>query len=407
MTNNMSKIYKYLDQYAEKEVQTLDSFPSDLHLNNAVVIPAYNESAHFLTRYIHSKLPTTANLLILVINQPVSELDSNPQQQLKLTALSYGQVIWKKLNLSLIQITEGQGYFLLIDRFSDNYKIDDKQGVGLARKIGADIATALIQCSIIKSPWICSTDADTHLPDNYFSCLDELPTTSSALIYSFKHINQHDKVSKATLTYEKSLRYYVSGLAWAGSNYAFHTIGSTIALHYNYYSMVRGFPKRSAGEDFYLLNKLAKLAPIQTITHSTLNIEARISTRVPFGTGPAVEKIMLLPSVEDYQYYNPKLFIELKNCLLAMNQLWQYKDQPERWLALLSKASQQALLQLRISKLFEHIQNNINTEEQCFRHIHQWFDAFRTLKFFHYQQAEFFPQIPLTQAINNAPFTIH
>ncbi|MFT5520975.1 MAG: hypothetical protein ACI9IA_001575 [Enterobacterales bacterium] len=402
----MSKIYKYLEQYAEDEVQALNSFPSQLNLNNAVVIPAYNESAGFLTRYISSKL-SAANLLILVINQPVSAIDSTPQQQLELTALSYGQLVWKKLNLSLIKINVGQGYLLVIDRYSPNYQIDDKQGVGLARKIGADIATALIHASIIKSPWICSTDADTHLPDNYFSCLEDLATSSAALIYSFKHIDHHDAISKATLTYEKSLRYYVSGLAWAGSSYAFHTIGSTIALHYDYYSMVRGFPKRSAGEDFYLLNKLAKLAPIATITHSILYIEPRISTRVPFGTGPAVEKILLLPNIEDYQYYNPELFLELKNCLLAMSQLWHYKDEPERWLALLSKSSQQALLQLRISKLFEHIQNNINTDEQCIRHIHQWFDAFRTLKFLHYQQADFYPQIALTQAINKAPFTIH
>ncbi|MFT5451119.1 MAG: hypothetical protein ACI9N9_000601 [Enterobacterales bacterium] len=402
-----SKIYKYLEQYAEKEVQALNSFPSALHLNNAVVIPAYNENAHFLTRYIQSQLSTAANVLILVINQPVSELDSTPQQQLELTALSYGQVVWKNLNLSLIKFNEAQGYLLLIDRFSLNYQIDDKQGVGLARKIGADIATALIHASIIKSPWICSTDADTHLPDNYFSCLDDLTTSSAALIYSFKHLDHHDAISKATLTYEKSLRYYVSGLAWAGSNYAFHTIGSTIALNYNYYAMVRGFPKRSAGEDFYLLNKLAKLAPIETITHSTLYIEPRISSRVPFGTGPAVEKIMLLPTIEDYLYYHPTLFLELKNCLLAMNQLWQYKDQPERWLALLSKSSQQALLQLRISKLFEHIQSNIKTNEQCTVHTHQWFDAFRTLKFFHYQQADFYPQIALTQAITKAMFTTH
>ena len=90
-----------------------------------------------------------------------------------------------------------------------------------------------------------------------------------------------------------------------------------------------------------------------------------------------------------------------------MQQLWQYKEQPERWFGLLSVSSQQALSQLRISELFEHIQSNINTPEQCLHHTHQWFDAFRTLKFFHYQQQDFFPQIPLAQAIKKAPFPIH
>jgi len=402
----MSKIYKYLEHYAESEIQALKDFPTQLSFNNVVVIPAYNESVLFLQRYMASTLSTAANLLILVINQPTSEQHSTSQQQLESAALESGQIIWKKRNLCLIKLNQGQGYLLAIDRFTTGHQINDKQGVGLARKIGADVATALIHNNIIKSPWICSTDADTHLPDNYFTSLDAGPSNVAALLYSFKHIDHQDDISKATLIYEKALRYYVSGLAWAGSHYAFHTIGSTLAVHYNYYAMVRGFPKRSAGEDFYLLNKLAKLAPIHTITQSTLNIEPRISTRVPFGTGPAVEKILQLPSIEDYRYYHPSLFLELKNCLQAMTQLWHYKDQLQSWLALLSPSSQQALTQLNISKLFEHIQNNIKSPEQCINHVHQWFDAFRTLKFFHYQQQQFFPKTPLSQGIKNAPFVI-
>ena len=48
-------------------------------------------------------------------------------------------------------------------------------------------------------------------------------------------------------------------MKYARSPYAFHTIGSTMAVSANHYAKVRGFPKREAGEDFYLLNKLAKV----------------------------------------------------------------------------------------------------------------------------------------------------
>ena len=46
------------------------------------------------------------------------------------------------------------------------------------------------------------------------------------------------------------MSYYVAGLAMAGSGYAHHSLGSTIAVHAKSYAAVRGYPKRSAGEDF-------------------------------------------------------------------------------------------------------------------------------------------------------------
>ena len=61
------------------------------------------------------------------------------------------------------------------------------------------------------------------------------------------------------------MSYYVAGLAMAGSRYAHHSLGSTIAVHAKTYAAVRGYPKRSAGEDFYLLNKICKLAPVERL----------------------------------------------------------------------------------------------------------------------------------------------
>ncbi len=70
------------------------------------------------------------------------------------------------------------------------------------------------------------------------------------------------RVFLATQLYELSLRYYVAGMKFARSPYAFHTIGSSMAVSPVHYARVRGFPKREAGEDFYLLNKLAKLGSV-------------------------------------------------------------------------------------------------------------------------------------------------
>ena len=54
--------------------------------------------------------------------------------------------------------TRDQRTLLLADRCT--YPVPEKQGVGLARKIGADIALTLINKNQVTTPWIFTTDAD-------------------------------------------------------------------------------------------------------------------------------------------------------------------------------------------------------------------------------------------------------
>ena len=400
----MSNVQKYIQHYAELELSALAIFPSDHNYKNTVVIPAYNESDAFIKRFVDSKLSAQTVLVIVVINQPVSENDCRPQLKLMNDLEQIGQPIWSNKNLTLLGLNDCRSNILVIDRFSNLNAIPDKQGVGLARKTGTDIATYLIDKGVIESPWICTTDADTFLPNNYFSALTEVPPNTSAITFNFRHINHADSVSKATQRYEQTLRYYVSGLQWAGSSYAYHCIGSTLALRYDHYAMARGFPKRAAGEDFYLLNKMNKLAPVRILEEVIVRIDSRRSNRTPFGTGPAVSKILALADIDDYQSYNPQVFVELKSCLAALNELWNHRDNLEHWMVNLSSATQYALHQLPIQKLLQHIEKQQLDEDQCRRHIFQWFDAFRTLKFIHYLQAAHYPKIPFKQAITESSF---
>lgn len=402
--NPMTNTDKYLQKYAESEITLLNNFPSLFVYKNTIVIPAYNESNQFVSSFIESKLSNKKVLLIVVINQPKSDHNSELQNKLDQNIKSAGQLQWQYKNLSLVKLNNVCTDILIVNRYSGTNKIPDKQGVGLARKIGADIATALINKNIIESAWICSTDADTHLPDNYFSVLTNLSNKISAAIYEFCHINNQDPLSSATQLYEKALRYYVNGLKWAGSKYAFHTIGSTLAFRYDYYSEVRGFPKRSAGEDFYLLNKLAKLADIKFLKEAVVNIEPRLSDRVPFGTGPAVAKILGLKDPAEYHYYHPQLFNELKNCLQALDSLWDNRNTFQDWHSTLSKPTQFGLEQLRFNRLVEHLLKQNSDKHQTRLQINQWFDAFRTLKFIHYLQEYSYPPIPLNQAIKIQSF---
>ncbi|WP_145999100.1 hypothetical protein [Oceanicoccus sp. KOV_DT_Chl] len=250
----------------------------------------------------------------------------------------------------------------------------------------------------MQSPWIANTDADVKLPSDYFDALTPLSTTKiAAVIFPFTALLSDKLAPLPTLLYDFSLHYYVDGLAWAGSPYSYQTIGSTIAVHFNHYAQVRGFPKRAAAEDFYILNKLAKTGEIKKLKHPHINIIARHSDRVPFGTGPAVSKLAQADNPLAMPLYHPDCFLYLKYFLQLQTSLCQAEN------------FAQDNIQLHCQRLFNDQTNSpqVNTlllaAEQfklaaalshCFKqgatpaartqHLQHWFDGFKTLKFIHW-----------------------
>ena len=392
---------KYLRQYAEPEVKLLKRVLSTdaskiQNIDQVIVIPAYDETPDFVDRLIASKNKNNL-LVVLVINQPLNqtqEYRENINNGLLFRYLvDIGQLCWQAENLCLLKINSIS--FLCVDRYSKTREINPKHGVGLARKIGADLALALIHSRRVTSNWIYATDADARLPLNYFN-----PTsahTSSdvpcAKIFNFEHVSAHcEKVHKATQAYESAIKYYQQALQWSGSPYAFSTLGSTLAIDANAYTKVRGFPKKSAGEDFYLLNKLAKIGKILYEPKICIQLESRISHRVPFGTGPSVSNILSLnENGQTYCYYSVEIFIELKALLNDLTCLYLGMASLKRF----SKYIQYALVELNIEKFLQHAHTQAKSNQQFNKQFHYWFDAFLTLKFVHILQREFFPPQPL------------
>jgi hypothetical protein len=400
----MNNLNKYLKNYAEAEVDLLSTFPRQKTYSHTLIIPAYKEQATFIDTFIRSSLVNQNVLLIIVINQPVYEKATYVQQYLYEQAISKGQVSWQQETLTLINITNENSSLLLVDRYT--LPIEDKLGVGLARKIGADLACYLIHHEIITTDWVHSTDADAKLPDNYFSSLIEVDSASSvAACYNFSHKSEDKMVERANAIYEQALRYYVAGLTYAKSSYNYFTIGSVLAFKAEAYSSVRGFPKRSAGEDFYLLNKLAKLGNVIWLNDCLLTLEARMSDRVPFGTGPAVKQIVELTSQgESYCYYHPVVFERLKELLTNFNDLYIYLHELSNWYEKLPEGVQSALVSIG----FETFINKQNTTQalQFSKQLIVWFDAFKTLKFIHYLRDNYYHNLPLNDAILKANFHI-
>jgi hypothetical protein len=410
---------KYLAHYAEQEVTLLATFPEQITYQHVLVIPAFQESIQFIERFIASSLAEQQCLLIVVINQPDNDFGQQhfqAQAQLAKGISSLGLELWQQGSLRLISLLgssinpQSNSAVLVVNRYTK--PIPAEQGVGLARKIGADLAVELFLRSCIASSWIHSSDADAYLPNNYFSAhsAENIAVTHSAkakppaaTCCDFYHYSEQPVIHQANQLYETALRYYVAGLHFAQSPYAYFTIGSILSFDIYAYCQARGFPKRSAGEDFYLLNKLAKLGTVVHIPQVKIKLDARPSERVPFGTGPAVKSIMLLTEqAQDYTYYNPEVFIELKACLFAFTSLWQYREEPEVWFSSLSTITQQALESIALLSFIT--KQKKASKAQFDKQLIIWFDSFKTLKFIHALRELGLSNIPLEQALTKAPF---
>ena len=424
---------KYLSRYAEPEITALDGLPGQVKWRHVLVIPACNESAEFL------RAPPSSDgrsLMVLVINESESAPQnvSSNNQALATTVHKRFELKWESprkfhdFGLSLFTDPHHSRDVLLVDRFSEGRKLPAKGGVGHARKIGADLAAALIHRKRVESPWIHCSDADVHLPETYIACSDAVQKTGleyAALVYPFHHCDDQERAESkevilATQLYELSLRYYVAGMKFADSPYAFHTIGSTMAVSAKHYAMVRGFPKREAGEDFYLLNKLAKVGAVLELGSDCepIEIEARRSDRVPFGTGAAVNKITALTEpVRDFRFYDPAVFELLKLWLQSLPVIWTSRTKKLQASIFSSRAAEQdqpfnqqnllaALRAIGTDKALEHAFRQSRDLDQFLRQMHTWFDAFRTLKLIHALRDHHLPNISCAKLETNPTFAL-
>ena len=417
---------RYLNQYAESEAGQLNGLTDQFQ--HCVCIPAYNEAPAFIDRLLTFINQQTATLAIIVLNRPDNSGSAENANRDSMNGNhACQQVLTEKLDIHWqhqhIQLhrAKNKSAILLVDRFEKGPTIAAKQGVGMARKIAADIALQLIHQQQISEPWIYSTDADVILPSNYFdrsghflenayehnfkkSANKSHPKAQNSInniaayILNFQHIPTSDKATNtATRLYEHRLNAYVDGLRLAGSAYAFQTLGSTLCIQANHYAMVRGFPKRAAGEDFYLLNKLRKTGLIVSLKTPTIQIESRISHRTPFGTGSSVDDILASDAPEQAAiFYHPQLFVFLHDTLrwlehLSSNDLvaqkennWQeeistYREWSEEKKAIIIKA----LTAIDFNSGFKHCINNSREASQFTYQMNAWFDGFKTLKYLH------------------------
>ena len=374
-------ISRYLHKHAEPQTIAYASQVTH-HYARSVVIPTYDEASGCISNvFQHNNSSDT--LVIAVVNAPDNAAPA---------PLARTRTLLKEISSANPQ------HLLVIDCVSSGLTLAAKSGVGLARKLGTDIALQLYVDNKIGSPWIYQTDADAVLPADYFSAK---LSGVGAVVFGHTHVSSDPHLACAARLYDLHMTHYWNGLKAAGSSYAYPTLGSTIAVHVRAYASVRGYPKRNAGEDFYLLNKIAKVAGVVHQPKTQIELQARASSRVPFGTGPALAKICAGlasdPTGQFYLSYHPASFTLLAQALTYLQNFAENLRVPSDLSANTEKIA--AILNtLRFDKVRLTIAGKYNSTERRGEILQQWFDAAKTLRFIH-EARRFYADQPLLEIL--------
>lgn len=371
-----SALTHYLAHYAEPAAAAHAATVSATY-QQALVVPAYDENPAFIEPHL-ARARRAQALIIVVVNAP----DNAPADA-------------RQRTLDLLRTLQNRNEAGLLCIDAATTPVPKRQGVGFARKLGTDVAALLWQSGKLEVPWIYQTDADATLPTDYFAA-QHLPDRG-AIIFGYRHVSHDPLVQQAAWLYEAHMDFYVRGLARAGSPYAWPTLGSTLAVHALDYARVRGYPRRNAGEDFYLLNKLAKTCPITHRPNVRITLAARLSHRVPFGTGPAlaraIESLRACPDGSAYLSYHPSSFELLARAIQALHAFAQDDAAP----TLAGRPGE--LLELlgfdRVAAKFAR-QHAPGAHRQVA--VDGWFDGFRSLRFVH-EARRWYPDQPLLESL--------
>ena len=347
-------------------------------------------------------------LVIFVINNATSakqEIKNDNQKTLSLLR----SIINEKIGINKITddvINSGLNLGV-VDAATGNLQFDDKTGgVGLARKIGMDLALTAFDYNSRNKNIIVCLDADCVVDKNYLAAIIQSyqDNKCGAAYIKFRHdINgENDSLNEAMICYELFLRYFVLGLKMAGSAYAFHSVGSTLTCDAESYIKIGGMNKRKAGEDFYFIEKLAKVTGIGYIDSTTVYPSGRDSWRVPFGTGQRIGRFNS-GTHEEYLLYSFRSFLILKDWLNLFHSTKifsakEYLDQAKK----IHPAVYEFLSNNSFAVEWERIIKNSKTEAQINKQKLLWFDGFRTFKFIHFFRDNYFPDEPMFDVLDEA-----
>jgi hypothetical protein len=229
----------------------------------------------------------------------------------------------------------------------------------------------------------CSGDAHGCLRSSWFGQY-RLKSATFEFHHPVAHLPETNKIRQATETYEKYLRYYRAALEYTGYPYPYYTIGSAFAVTAQTYRQAGGMGKQQAGEDFYFLQKVFPLGKTHFIDTTCVYPAARVSDRVPFGTGPAIAKM-----VSEQQFrkltYQIDAFTELKNLFGRIDELFkQSTSATEQLLQELTPHTRKFLEEEGFVEKITEINRYTGTVANFKKRFFGYFTAFKILKYLNF-----------------------
>ena len=380
----------YLNNYAVRD-QLIDDLVHD-DLGMVVVIPCHNEVTLItaLESLFNCDLPPCSVEVITVINAsedaPLSIIEQNKQ------TLSEAEA-W-----AMLHSKSGLSYHFI----EENTLPPKHAGVVLARKIGMDEAVRRLETVNNPKGIIVCFDADAKCTPNYLVEIERhfktYPKTPACSIH-FEHPIEGKEFSKeiydGIIQYELHLRGYKNGLAYAGLPYAYHTVGSSMAVLSHIYQKQNGMNKRKAGEDFYFLQKLIPLGGFTELTTAKVIPSPRVSDRVPFGTGKAIADYVAAKE-QIISSYNSKSYVDLKQfCEVLPDCYDDYQS------VSIPKSIRSFLESMDWERNYNKIRSNSTSKDHFIQLFFKWFNAFKVLKYMHHTRDYFYPDQPVFDVGNS------
>lgn len=329
-----------------------------------VCLPILNESENIPDLLTALKKQSFKNFeLIACVNQP-EEWWTIPDKVEQCLDNQKSIEILKKENqfpLTIIdKSTKGSGW------------VGKKKGVGWARKLAMDKASSLGSDIDL----IVSIDADTEYPENYFSSVADIfkrkPKIVGLANPYYHRLTEDAEANYAILRYEIYMRNYAINMLLIENPYDFSALGSAMATTVKTYTRMGGISPKASGEDFYFLQKLSKFGVLEDWNAYKVYPAARFSSRVNFGTGPA----MIKGNTGDwssYPIYLYGLFEKVRSTYEAFPDLFE-EDRNTAMTSFLQN-------QLKKENIWKPLRQNYKTEEQFVKACITLVDGLRILQF--------------------------
>lgn len=375
--------------YHQRSETLISTHPSP-ELGISICIPCYNETE--IVDAVHGIYQCTVGYchceIIVLINE--SDIES-----------------------SEIQAVNHQAYNDLLAYKSKNHRKDvslhpiyvrnipaKRAGVGLARKLAMDEAAYRLLSVRGSQKIISCYDADSRCDPNYlcelFSFFSSSPQFDAVSIDYAHPLDQDNR--EQIINYELHLRYFIEMQRLLHLPFAFHTVGSSMAVRARAYKSEGRMNTKKAGEDFYFLQKFISKKKCGELHSTTIYPSSRVSDRVPFGTGRAISG--MLESDDTYTTYNHRSFKVLRSLLDKQKELW--KIDKSKVVSVIETIDNQVfvdyLMQIGAVAKIQEIKINTKSYPSFAKRFYQWFDAFQLMKYLHHMRDNGYSQIPIGEA---------